>query len=84
MKRKKFRVLAGAHWRSPNGATDWTQVGTVGVNDTTFSDTTVAFGAINYYRVNAYNENGDSAYSNIVRAIVGIKTYLPLILVSWP
>ena len=70
-------------WRSPNGATDWTQVGTVGVNDTTFSDTTVAFGSINYYRVNAYNESGDSAYSNIVRAIAGIKTYLPLILLNW-
>jgi fibronectin type 3 domain-containing protein len=71
-------------WRSPNGATGWRQVGTVGVNGTAFSDTTVVSGSTYYYRVNAYNENGDSAYSNIVRAIVGIKTYLPLILVNWP
>ncbi len=71
-------------WRSPNGAIGWTQVGTVGANGTTFSDNTVVFGSTYYYRVNAYNEGSDSAFSNTVRAIVGIKTYLPLILVNWP
>ncbi len=71
-------------WRSPNGATGWAHIGTVGVNGTTFSDTTVVSGSTYYYRVNAYNESGESAYSNTVSATAGTKAYLPLILVDRP
>jgi hypothetical protein len=71
-------------WRSPNGATGWTQVGTVGADVTTFSDTTVVAGSTYYYRVNAYNAAGDSAYSNTVSATAGFKVFLPIIFRAWP
>ena len=43
---------------------NFSQVGTVGANVTTFSDTTVAAHTTYYYRVKSYNGGGDSAASN--------------------
>lgn len=50
--------------RSVSGGS-YVQIATVGANVTTYSDVTVT-GATTYaYRVKAYNDGGDSAYSNI-------------------
>jgi hypothetical protein len=56
--------------RSPDGSTGWDEVGTVGADVTTYSDTTVACSETHYYRVHAYR-SGDtkySAYSNVTNA----------------
>lgn len=42
----------------------YVQVATVAANTTTFMDTGLTGGATYYYRVRAYNANGNSAYSN--------------------
>ena len=42
----------------------WQQIDTVGANVNTYTDTTVVGNAIYYYRVCAYNADGDSAWSN--------------------
>lgn len=46
------------------GATGtWTQIGTVGANVTSYSNTGLAANTTYYYRVRAYNATGNSAYS---------------------
>ncbi|MBN1877401.1 MAG: fibronectin type III domain-containing protein [Anaerolineae bacterium] len=52
--------------RSPDGGSDWTQVGTVITDVTTYTDTGLTCETPYYYRVLAYNAAGDSAYSNVV------------------
>jgi hypothetical protein len=47
--------------------TNFTQIGTVGVNVTTYSATGLARNKNYYYRVRAYNASGVSAYSNTVK-----------------
>ncbi len=54
--------------RSPNGSSGWTQIDTVGYNVETYSNTGLVCGTIYYYRVRAYNANGDSSYSNVANA----------------
>jgi hypothetical protein len=54
--------------RSPNGASSWASVGTVGANVTAFTDTNLAWETTYYYRVRAHNAAGDSAASNVVSA----------------
>ncbi|MFH1226387.1 MAG: kelch repeat-containing protein [Planctomycetota bacterium] len=49
--------------RSLDGIT-YTQIATALVNSTFYSDNNVVDGTICYYRVRAYNANGDSMYSN--------------------
>lgn len=70
--------------RSPNGHSSWTQVGTVGADITSYTDTGLGLGITYYYRVSAYNASGDSDYSNVAEATThgeytGIS-YLPLLL----
>jgi hypothetical protein len=50
--------------RSPNGTTGWTQIGTVGADVTSYSDTGRTCGTSYYYRVRAYRGTDDSDYSN--------------------
>jgi hypothetical protein len=49
--------------RSPNGSTSWTEIGTVGVNVTSYSSTGLSCGTPYYYRVRAHRD-GDGQYSD--------------------
>lgn len=53
--------------RSTDGA-NFSQIGTVGANTTSYSDTTASGGAAYSYRVRATNAYGQSAYSNVSSA----------------
>jgi hypothetical protein len=57
--------------RSPTGAGTWTQVGTVGANTTSYSDTGLSASTWYDYRVYAYNAGGASNYSNVASQHTG-------------
>jgi len=67
--------------RSLDGST-WTQVAAVGTNVTFYQDVSLTCGTTYYYRVKAYNEGGDSDYSNLAYATTNACrfVYLPLVL----
>jgi fibronectin type 3 domain-containing protein len=54
--------------RSTNGTSGWSEIGTAGVNETSFIDSTAQPVTHYYYRVNASNGLGDSGYSNVADA----------------
>ena len=54
--------------RSPNGINIWTEIATAADNTTTYTDTDLAPGTAFYYRVAAYNQNGNSGFSNTASA----------------
>jgi len=60
--------------RSASGANSWTQIGTVGANVTTYSDTGLSANTAYDYRVRAYNSVGNSGYSNIASATTPAPT----------
>ena len=62
--------------RSSDGV-NFTQIGTVGANVVTYSDSGVTAGLSYTYRVAAYNSAGPSAYSNTSSAMVPVSTALP-------
>jgi len=67
--------------RSANGSGDWAEIATVGENVTAYSDTGLSADTTHYYRVRAYNANGDSAYSNVANATTPqYVLFLPLTL----
>ncbi len=49
--------------RSPNGSTDWAEVGTTTANVTTFTDSSLAASTTYWYRVRAMNTTGYSTWS---------------------
>lgn len=51
-------------WRTPSSQSSWTQTGSVGTGQTSFSDNTVTSGQSYTYKVTAYNSYGDSYDSN--------------------
>ena len=53
------------------GTGSFTEVGTVGANVTSYSNTGLANNTQYTYRVRAYNDAGDSAYSNEATALTG-------------
>ena len=50
--------------RSPNGVNNWIEITTVADNTITYTDTGLTSGTTFFYRVAAYNLNGNSAFSN--------------------
>ncbi|MBN1673690.1 MAG: lamin tail domain-containing protein [Kiritimatiellae bacterium] len=54
--------------RRQSGTSTWARVGTVPANATAFSDTGLPAGTHYYYRVKAYNGDGDSDYSDVASA----------------
>jgi predicted phage tail protein len=48
----------------------YAQIGTVGANVTTYSDSGLAEGTTYFYRVRAFNAAGNSAYSNEAISII--------------
>jgi PKD repeat protein len=62
--------------RSPDGATGWTQVGSAGLDATTFSDTGLNPGTTYHYRVYAYNSGDNSGYSNTASATTSTASYM--------
>ena len=54
--------------RSLDGSTNWTEIGSTGVNVVTYQDIGLAPSTAYYYRVRAYNATSTSAYSNVISA----------------
>jgi hypothetical protein len=54
--------------RSPNGSANWSEIGTLQANQSTFSDLQVSAQTTYFYRVRASNSGGFSPYSNIANA----------------
>ncbi len=56
--------------RSPDGSTGWSEINTVGANQTGYQDTSVVCGTTYFYRVRAYRsgDSAHSAYSNTASA----------------
>jgi len=50
--------------RSPNGSSNWSQIGSTGPSGTHYSDTGLSPDTTSYYRVRAHNRAGNSDYSN--------------------
>ena len=66
--------------RSPDGSTNWTQVGTPAANATSFNDTTagLTMGTAYYYRVRAVNTAlGQSGNSNVASAMISAVPAAP-------
>jgi hypothetical protein len=60
--------------RSDNGSSGWLQVGIVGAGIKTFANTGLAAQTRYYYRVCAYNNDGNSVYSNTADAVTPAAT----------
>jgi hypothetical protein len=58
--------------RSPDGATDWVTVATIGQDVPAYSDTGLSPGTTYYYRVFATNDGGDSPASDVASATTNI------------
>ena len=65
--------------RSPDSSTNWTEIGSVGANITTYSDTTLTCGTPYFYRVRGYRSGDDSysAYSNTANASTALCPLVP-------
>jgi Leucine-rich repeat (LRR) protein len=63
--------------RSADGSTNWTEIGTVSADVTTYSDTTVACSETHYYRVRAYR-SGDTTYSDYSNVISATSSTCPV------
>jgi len=55
-------------WRSPDGTTGWTNVGTAQANATWWDNTGLAPGTKYFYRIRAVNSGGASPFTSVVNA----------------
>ncbi len=76
--------------RSPNGIDGWSLVNTVGANTEAWSNTGLPLSTLYYYRVQAYNDDGPSPYSNVDYArtwpdasAIDERLYVPLVGQNW-
>ena len=67
--------------RSPDGVAGWTEIATVGMDVTTYSDTGLSPLTPYFYRVKAYNSVGGSDYSNVASATTQVSR-APVLLAS--
>lgn len=58
--------------RSADGSTDWTQIAVVSANAITYQNTGLDSSTTYHYRVRAYNDVGESDYSNVASATTQI------------
>jgi len=62
---------------------DWQEIGAAGANVTSYADLGLPAGVRHYYRVRAYNGEGNSSYTDLASAFIPIispyRTYLPLV-----
>lgn len=73
--------------RSPNGATGWAQIATVGANVTTYTNAELTCQTIYFYRVRAYATIGNSDYSNTANTTTSACStdiYLPIVMKPSP
>jgi fibronectin type 3 domain-containing protein len=63
--------------RRVDGTDAWAKIGTAPANATTFTDSTVTAGKTYLYRVRAFNDVGNSPYSNTAAAKVGTEAERP-------
>ncbi len=59
--------------RSADGSGDWTEIGTVGADVSSYSDSGLGVGATHFYRVRAYAPGGFSSYSNVASATTPVN-----------
>lgn len=64
--------------RSQNGTTNFTEVATVGSNDTVYTDSGLEEATTYYYRVRAFNDQVYSIYTNIDKATTLYESGIPL------
>lgn len=57
--------------RSADGGATWGQLAQLAANSTSYTDSAVSSGAAYQYRVCAYDDAGDSGYSNVVAVTIG-------------
>lgn len=65
--------------RSPDGVNAWNPIGTVASDVTFYSDSEAKPETVYYYRVQAYNDLGASAYSNVASATTPTSIVGPLV-----
>ncbi len=72
--------------QSLTGASGWTQIATTLANVISHTVSGLNCGTTYYYRVLAYNANGDSPYSNTANAatLACTTVFLPVVMKDWP
>ena len=74
--------------RSRDGVFNWNQIATVGANVRVYSDTGLQKETLYFYRVRAFNDDGDSKFSNIAEAMTfgewTTAIYVPYVLKNGP